>query len=187
MERRLVGVDASTAGQIEGHSETSVAVPVVELSSNIEAIYRSDLHRLVGLAEWIVGSRMVAEEIVHDSFARIVERPPRLADPTALSAYVRSAVVNACRSKVRRAVLERKHAKASPDAHLDPDRPNEHIRRAIRELPMRQRQVVVLRFYEDLTVDQIASTLNISSGSVKTHLHRAMQRLGTLLDERTEP
>ena len=187
MAGRLVGVEAPVVRQSGGRSQGSKPAPVVHFSSNIETVYRNDLNRLVGLAEWIVGSRMVAEEIVHDSFARIVERPPRLDDPTALSAYVRATVVNGCRSKVKRAVLERKHAKASAEVHTDPERPNEHIRRAIGELPIRQRQVVVLRFYEDLTVEQIASTLNISSGSVKTHLHRATQRLGTLLDERTEP
>ena len=187
MDGRLVGVETSATGQLVGQNQSHDAAPLVDLITGLETVYRNDLTRLVGLAEWIVGSRMVAEEIVHDSFARIVERPPLLDDPTALSAYVRSTVVNGCRSKVRRVVLERKHAKATADVHEDPERPNEHIRRAIGELPMRQRQVVVLRFYEDLTVDQIASTLSISSGSVKTHLHRATQRLGTLLDERTEP
>ena len=187
MDGRLGGVEAPATGQSVGQNPSLDSAPVVELITGIETIYRNDLARLVGLAEWIVGSRMIAEEIVHDSFARIVERPPRLDDPTALSAYVRTTVVNGCRSKVRRVVLERKHAKAVAEIHEDPERPNEHIRRAIGELPMRQRQVVVLRFYEDLTVDQIASMLSISSGSVKTHLHRATQRLGTLLDERTEP
>ena len=187
MDGCLGGVEAPATGQSVGQNPSLDSAPVVELITGIETIYRNDLARLVGLAEWIVGSRMIAEEIVHDSFARIVERPPRLDDPTALSAYVRTTVVNGCRSKVRRVVLERKHAKVVAEIHEDPERPNEHIRRAIGELPMRQRQVVVLRFYEDLTVDQIASTLSISSGSVKTHLHRATQRLGTLLDERTEP
>jgi len=183
MAERLVGVEASRAAD----PEISIVGSNGSIAREVEAVYRQDLRRLVGLAEWIVGSQMLAEEIVHDAFARVVERPPRLRDVDALAAYVRSAVVNRCRSNVRRVVLERKHLRKDRPSHVDPERPNEHIRRAITELPMRQRQVVVLRFYEDLTIDQIASTLNIGSGSVKTHLHRAMQRLGTLLDERTEP
>ena len=66
-----------------------------------------------------------------------------------------------------------------------PARPDDDVRRAIESLPMRQRQVVVLRFYEDLTIEQIATDLGIGAGSVKTHLHRALKTLGTKLDERS--
>ena len=183
MDGRLVNV-----GTLTGGGEEAAEVLAVEpFASNIEAVYRNDAARLVGLAEWIVGSRAVAEELVQDAFAKVVERPPRLEDPHALSAYVRSAVVNGCRSKIRCVVLERKHKRTESETYEDPDRPNEQIRLAVHGLPMRQRQVVVLRFYEDLTVDQIAATLNIGSGSVKTHLHRALSKLGNTLDERTEP
>lgn len=183
MVGRLVNVGTLTGGG----EEAAEVVAVEPFASNIEAVYRNDAARLVGLAEWIVGSRAVAEELVHDAFAKVVERPPRLDDTEALNGYIRSAVVNGCRSKVRRVVLERKHKRTESEIYEDPERPNEHIRLAVQALTMRQRQVVVLRFYEDLTVDKIASTLNISSGSVKTHLHRALKKLGDQLDERIEP
>lgn len=165
-------------------SASSDAIRAIVPRSDLEVVYKKDLARLVGLAEWIVGSRAVAEEIVHDTFVKLVAKPPELRDPDALSAYVRSAVVRACHSKLRRFVLERKHRSTKAESHVEPPRPDEDVRNAITELPLRQRQVVVLRFYEDMTVDQIAADLGVSAGSVKTHLHRALQRLGKTLDER---
>ena len=163
------------------------ALEAIAPASDLETVYKQDLARLVGLAEWIVGSRAVAEELVHDTFVRLVAKPPQLRSQQALSAYVRSAVVKACYSKVRRFVLERKHRPSREESYENPPRPDDDIRSALQDLPLRQRQVVVLRFYEDMTVDQIASDLRISAGSVKTHLHRALQRLGKTLDERMLP
>ena len=167
--------------------ERSNAVQAAVSQRDLELLYKQELSRLVGLAEWIVGSRAVAEEIVHDTFVRMVAKPPKLDERNALSAYVRTAVVRACRSKLRRFVLERKHRPTRVDHYEDAPRPDEDIRQALTRLPLRQRQVVVLRFYEDMTVNQIAADLGVSAGSVKTHLHRALQRLGKTLDERMLP
>ena len=69
MVGRLVSVGALT----ENDEDAVEIVPVAPFASHIEAIYRSERSRLVGLAEWIVGSRAVAEELVHDAFAKVVE------------------------------------------------------------------------------------------------------------------
>lgn len=149
--------------------------------ADLETVYRRDHAHLVGLAHWVMGHRGLAEEIVQETFVRVLENPPRLTNPDALGAYMRSAVLNRCRSSVRRLVLERKHQRAHiPEPVTNPD-PDQAIRDAVVELPMRQRQCVVLRFYDDLTVDQIAEALDISSGSVKTHLHRGLKALATAL------
>ncbi len=154
--------------------------------ARLKAVYDSDYAHLVGLARWMVGSPGLAEELVQDTFVRLLERPPKLDDPEALSAYVRRAVVNRSRSRIRRLVLERKHARADVESieEIDPD---EAVRSAVAQLPIRQRQCVVLRFYADLTVDAIAETLGISAGSVKTHLHRANDSLKRLLHEGDRP
>lgn len=180
-------------GSAEDHLATipPSAAPVEELGpidaiappSDLESVYARDLDRLTGLAEWIIGSRSIAEELVHDTFVRVVSKPPRLEDAGALSAYMRAAVVNACNSRLRRFAVERKHRSTRAESYEDPPRPDEDVRNAVRELPLRQRQVVVLRFYEDMTIDQIAADLSISSGSVKTHLHRGLQNLGNAIDE----
>lgn len=175
-----------THSRSEQHGRPAVLQAIVP-RGDLEVVYEKDLSRLVGLAEWIVGSRAIAEEIVHDTFVRMVAKPPKLRDPDALSSYVRSAVVRNCHSKVRRFVVERKHRSERAESYEDGPRPDEDIRRAVKDLPSRQRQVVVLRFYEDMTVKQIADTLSIGEGSVKTHLHRALKRLQTTLDERMLP
>ena len=151
--------------------------------ADLESIYHARFGRFVGLAEWLVGDRRVAEELVQETFARLVESPPRLQNPDALESFVRAALVNRCRSKIRRLIIERRHSplladNGTTDHHKDTD-----LRRAVAALPERQRQCTALRFYEDMTVQQIAATLRISEGSVKTHLHRALRTLEEALSE----
>ena len=142
----------------------------------VERLYRTRSGHLIGLAHWVVGSRAHAEEIVHDVFSNLVARPPRLRSEDKLEAYVRRAVVNGGHSHIRRRALERRKAAAVPESAFD-HHVDAHVREAVRELPLRQRQCVVLRFYEDLTVDEIARTLALRPGTVKAHLHRAMGNL----------
>lgn len=148
----------------------------------LATLYESEYVRLVGLAHWVVGNRQMAEELVQETFVRLVEQPPRLDDPTLLDAYVRSALMNRTRSKLRRLVLERRHATADVDIAVD-QLPDQQVRDAVMTLPLRQRQCVALRFYDDQTVPEIARALGVSAGSVKTHLHRGLQTLARLLDE----
>lgn len=164
-------------------AQPPLAVDAIAPPSDLETVYTRDLDRLTGLAEWMTGSRAIAEELVHDTFVRVVSKPPKLEDPEALAAYMRSSVVNACNSRLRRFAVERKHRATRIESYEDPPRPDEEVRNAVRQLPLRQRQVVVLRFYEDLTIDQIAAELSIGSGSVKTHLHRALKNLGNTVSE----
>ena len=152
-------------------------------AADLRAVYTSDFASLVRLATALVGSPALGEELVQDTFARILERPPRLIAAEKMPAYVRKAVVNASRSKVRRIVLERKHLKAERPVDESTNGPDYELRAALMELPVRQRQCVALRFYDDMTVEQIAEVLGVSAGSVKTHLHRGLQRLRDTLGE----
>lgn len=149
----------------------------------IESLYVSRYGHLVGLAEWLLGSRALAEEIVQDAFARLISDPPSLREPGALEAYVRSSVMNRSRSRVRRLIVERRHGRSRPEDGRPDTYSDEPVRAAVAELPVRQRQCVVLRFYEDMTVAQIAHTLGLRPGTVKSHLHRAMTSLETILKE----
>ncbi len=155
----------------EGEAELQAAA--------LEGLYRDEFGGFVSLARWIVGDRRLAEELVNDTFVRLLERPPTLDDVANLRAYVRTAIVNRSRSRVRRLVLERRHAASASQRADDPPEPEEValVRAAIAALPRRQREVVVLRFHADLSVAAIAATLAIGEGSVKTHLHRAMRAL----------
>jgi len=160
-----------------------------ERDAVLVAVYRDHYASLVGLARLLVDERDQAEEVVQEAFARTYEAWPRLRDRDDPLAYVRRSVVNLSRGQLRRRSTAR-------GAHLVPvdDAPsaeagaltsarNDEILRAVRELPRRQRECVVLRFYEDCSVHDIAATLRISEGSVKQHLHRAGTALARVLGD----
>lgn len=157
----------------------------------LSALYSTEAARLVVLSTWIVGRHSLAEELVHDTFARLLERPIALDEEDKLLAYVRAAVVNRSRSRIRRLALERRHQRSLVDAAQiegpHGDEATREVRTAIASLPRRQREVVVLRFHADLDVAAIAQTLGITAGSVKTHLHRALKTLETRLDDEPTP
>ncbi len=149
----------------------------------LRAVYNAEFAALVRLAYLLIGDRGLAEELVQDTFARLLERPPGLVDPKKLSAYVRTSVLNATRSRLRRIGLERRHAKAQRSTEAIDDLPDVALRDALLQLPIRQRQCVALRYYDDRTIEQIATLLEIGVGSAKTHVHRGLQRLRELLEE----
>ncbi len=145
---------------------------------DIELLYRTRSAHFVGLATWLVGSRAHAEEIVQDVFINLLARPPKLRDDAALQAYVRRSVVNGGNSFLRRRALERRHARPAARDSVEDIYADAPLRSAVQQLPLRQRQCVVLRYYEDLTIDQIAAALNMRPGTVKSHLHRGLATLG---------
>jgi len=156
---------------------------------DLEAVYRSEYRSLVRLAALLLDDVATCEEVVQDAFVRTWHRPPLLRDPDRLSAYLRSAVLNRARSQLRRRAVRRRHLAPVPEpsegaestamAH-DPDRA---VLAALRALPDRQREVLVLRYYLDLSEAEIAATLGISAGSVKTHAHRGLAALAERLED----
>lgn len=157
-------------------------------------LYRSHYAELVRLAALLVDDRGVAEEVVQDAFVSVARRRERapLDDAQAVPAYLRSAVLNGARSALRRRAVRRRHLRS---VEPPPDAPSadvaalahEETRRvltALRRLPGRQREVLVLRYYADLSEAEIAETLGISPGSVKTHAHRGLASLSETLEAR---
>jgi RNA polymerase sigma-70 factor (sigma-E family) len=167
-------VAADTKGTAAGLSSADTAI--AEL---YEAHYRS----LVRLASLLVHDIATAEEVVQDSFVALHAGMLRLRDGEKALAYLRAAVVNRSRSVLRhRVVIERNAPKPAPDmpsaehgalAMLE----RSAVLTALLALPYRQREVVVLRFYADLSEAQIASTMGITRGAVKSHTSRAMAAL----------
>jgi RNA polymerase sigma-70 factor (sigma-E family) len=150
-------------------------------------LYRAEYRNLVRLATLLGGAQDAAEEIVQDAFVKLDQSWDRVADPAARPAYLRTIVLNLARSGHRRKqVADRHRPLPSPDVapaehHAVIAEDQREVVEAIRALPERQKQCMVLRFYEDMTEVQIAEALGISQGSVKTHLHRAMQTLSARL------
>ena len=156
---------------------------------DLAVAYQDHYRSLVRLASLLVDDVGRCEEIVQDAFVKVWRRPPDLAGgEDRLPAYLRSAVLNGARSHLRRRGVERRHLRsvaspaASPEARpstSDDDR----VLAALRSLPDRQREVLALRYYLDLSEAEIAATLGISAGSVKTHAHRGLAALAERLED----
>jgi RNA polymerase sigma-70 factor (sigma-E family) len=162
------------------------AIGVPDLAgANLENLYQAQYASLVRLAGLLLGDYLAGEEIAQDAFARLVEASRRVTSPPA---YLRATVVNLCRSRIRRAVVARRHRAiqlADPPTGDDgPERVASHmaIAQELAKLPRRQREAVVLRYYADLSEPEIADAMGVSTGSVKTHLHRAMAALAEQME-----
>jgi RNA polymerase sigma-70 factor (sigma-E family) len=162
----------------------------------LEQLYAAHWRQLVRLAVMLVRDQGSAEEIVQDSFIAVHGRWGRLRDPDKALAYLRQSVVNRSRSHLRHLTVVRRHAEregAAPPA-ADADHTSyDGGRRAVvldalRHLPRRQREVLALRYYLDLSEAEIADLLGISRGAVKSHASRGAAALrSTLADQLEEP
>lgn len=132
------------------------------------------------------------EDVVAESFYQLYRRWPRLRDSEAARAYLRATVINLTRMRIRHLQVTRRHADrpdgASREVHsseaeavLRDDQ--KAVVRALGELPQRQREALVLRYWLDLREKEIAETMGISAGAVKTHVSRGMAALSRLLEE----
>ena len=149
-----------------------------------EALVRTHGTMLIRLAVALTADPGVSEEVVQSALERVFVRWHRLNDPLA---YARQVVVNLCRDRGRaasrhdQAGLPPAGPSAAPDVIGERDDRDELVR-AIRGLPYRQRAVVVLRFWHDMTEQQAADALGIGVGTVKSQTSRALRRLRQLLD-----
>jgi RNA polymerase sigma-70 factor (sigma-E family) len=158
----------------------------------VERFYAAHYVRLVRLAVLLVRDVETAEEVVQDSFVAMHRRWQTLAEPDRALGYLRRAVVNRARSVLRHRGVQARHAAAT--ASVVPDLPgaDEHavagerrtaVLDALRRLPDRQREVLALRYYLDLSEAEIAETLGISRGAVKSHAARGVAALRSLMED----
>lgn len=155
----------------------------------LEAVFRRDYARLVALARLLVDRPDEAEEIVQEAFVRAYAAGDRLEQRDEPRAYVQRSVVNLARDGLRRRATVRRNPVpavgsadgADVDAILDEDQ--REIVAALRTLPDRQRACVALRYLLDLSTAETAAALEISTGSVKTHLSRGLAALHATLED----
>lgn len=160
-----------------------------DADSAVAALFGSHRLAMVRLAVLLVDDVETAEDIVQEAFAALHRRWPALADREAALGYLRSCVLNGSRSVLRRRRTVRRHPQ--PDAAtltVDPaDRQvllaEEHreVITALQRLPRRQREVIVLRYWAELTEAQVAATLAISLGAVKSNAFHARQAIAAAL------
>jgi len=151
-------------------------------------LYRRNFTALVRLATFLVRDTATAEEVVQDAFINMHRGWHRLRDEENALAYLRQAVVNRARSVLRhRVIVERNAPKAMPDLPSAEDGAISMFERsaviaALRDLPGRQREALILRYYADLSEAEIAAAMGISKGSVKSHTARGMMALRAALE-----
>src|SRR6185437_6697163 len=155
---------------------------------DLAEIYRAHRLGLLRLAVLLSEDRASAEDAVQDAFMAVHRRDVQLRDPDAVVGYLRICVVNAARSAARRHQVARKYLHRSLSADVPPAdtevmlaAEHQEVLRALRRLPDRQREVLTLRYWSDLSEAQIAEALGISKGAVKSNASRGIRRLTELL------
>jgi RNA polymerase sigma-70 factor (sigma-E family) len=170
------------------HSVEPVRAEPADSLDAVDRLFRSEYRPLVVVAAFLVDDVATAEECVQDAFAGLVRHWDSLRDKDSAPAYLRRSVVNLSRSRLRRLRTARRHAIETASVVPAPEEAvllaEEHraVLRALRRLPRRQRECLVLRFYLHATTDEIAEALAISVGSVKAYVHRGLHTLEELLE-----
>ena len=173
-------------------TDARVGLPTFEAFDDaLVALYADHAKALVEMLWVFVGSRAEAEDLCHDAFVRLHRVWRRIDHGDNVGSYLRTTAFNLARSSLRRRSVVRRLApppdrQASPaaDENVELRADQRTLLASIRRLPRRQRECIVLRYWQDLTEPQIATTLGISVSSVKTHLRRATQTLEQHLEAR---
>lgn len=179
------GIKAPSVRQDGG----SHVAPAARTGVDVAGLYAAHRLALVRLAVLLVDDVALAEDVVQDAFIQLHRRADRLDDPGAAVGYLRVSVVNTARSVLRRRRTVRSFlARASPPAHVaaadrDVLRHEEHdeVIAAVRDLPPRQQELLIMRYWSDLSERQIAQALGISEGTVKSTASRALDKLESIL------
>ena len=155
----------------------------------LTTLYTTHYRDLVRLAAFLTGDRDNAEEVVQDAYVKVHGAWRRVREPEKAEAYLRTAVVNLSRSRLRRRQVAARYKpepladSASAETFAMEHAQREAVLAALHELPRRQREAVVLRYYGDLSEAQTAQAMGCSVGSVKSHTSRAMAALRPLLED----
>jgi len=169
----------------------AAGLPVAMAAANVDALiarlFEEEGRSLVRLVRLFVDDRNAAEDLVQEGFIRLARNAHKIKDETKVAAYLRSIVLNLARDHNRRGLVSLRHhlplddRRASTEDEILLRDDQQAVIDALRALPHRQRDCVVLRYYEELGIDDIATSLGISRNSVKTHLRRGLAALESAL------
>ena len=154
----------------------------------VSALYQASAVSLIRLAWIMLGDRPSAEDVVQEAFCDLYRRWDRLAEADSALYYVRSSVLNGCRSLLRRRAVRRRSVEyelpeISPEAVVLSGEERVELIRALGRLPDRQREALVLRFYLDLSDEEIARVMGIRQSTVRSNAHRGLVALARVLKE----
>ncbi|MFE2595855.1 SigE family RNA polymerase sigma factor [Streptomyces sp. NPDC001840] len=176
---------AGLPSQREGADGTMAAGTTVD---HLTETYRAHYRSLLGLAALLLDDTASCEDVVQEAFIRVHSARNRVREPEKTLAYLRQTVVNLSRSALRRRILGLKLlSKPMPDMASAEEGAYEQLERdalikAMRGLQRRQREVLVLRYFADMTEAQVAETLGISLGSVKAYGSRGIKALRVAME-----
>lgn len=167
------------------HPQTDAGA--VRIPQHFNSFYRSEYPRVLGLAYALSGSHHAAEDITQEAFLRAHRDWEQVGRYEMPGAWVRRVASNLAMSRFRKLRSERKAITrlvgfGQRDHGIEPAVEYEHFWREVRGLPRRQAQVVALFYLEDLSIADIATTLDIAEGTVKAQLHKARTTLARKLD-----
>jgi RNA polymerase sigma-70 factor (sigma-E family) len=175
---------------VEAELSTVGLPPRADAEAAVTALYEAHALGLIRLAVVMLGDRASAEDVVQDAFCGLYRRFGSLEQPDRALQYVRSGVLNGCRTQLR---TRRRSARRGllapaatvPSAEQDVLLGEEHheVISALRRLPDRQREVLVLRYFLELTDPEIARSMGISPGTVRSTKSRALGALARLLGD----
>lgn len=173
-------VTASPAGRRD-------AAAAGDAAHAVAALYQAHALGLTRLAFLMLGDRPAAEDVVQEAFCAVYRAWDRLPSHDNMAGYVRVSVLNGCRSAIRRARRVPRAVAVPHAASAEADALSGEERRAtvaaLRRLPPRQREALVLRYFADLPEHEIARAMGVSRGTVKSTTARALAALGRMLGE----
>ena len=151
-------------------------------------LYAHRYRSLLGLAALLLRDPESCEDVVQEAFVRVYAAWPRIKDAERADAYVRQTIVNLARSRLRRLAVASRHA-PKPDPHGASAEEGAYKRferdavvQALRTLPRRQREAIALRYYGDMTQEQVATAMKVSVGAVKGYISRGLDALEVELE-----
>jgi RNA polymerase sigma-70 factor (sigma-E family) len=186
-ERPIPVTGVLAASAVPADPATTRAAADWDAGRAMGELYAAHYRALVRLAALLVRDMGTAEEVVQDSFVAMHANWRRLRDSGKASSYLRRCVVNRSRSVLRHRLVAERHMLQPPLEMPGAEQgamtllERSAVVAALRGLPARQREALVLRYYADLPEAEIASAMGISQGAVKSHVSRAMSALRGVL------
>jgi RNA polymerase sigma-70 factor (sigma-E family) len=158
-----------------------------EVDRHVTALYQAHALSLARLALLMLGDRDAAQDVVQDAFLGLYRRWDKLASTDAAPAYLRASVLNGCRTLLKKrsrpAPSAAEESLESAEAAMIHTEEQRAMLAAIRRLPARQRETLVLRYYLDMTEEQAARAMGVRRGTVKSATSRAIAAIGRMLEE----
>ena len=170
------------------------ASPDADARQQVSALFEAHALGLVRLAKVMLGDQSIAEDVVQDAFVGMYRRWASLQDREKALGYLRMSVLNGCRTAHRNRTRRDRALRLTPDADGIASaeesaligEANREVLAALRALPARQREAVVLRHYLGLTEEEAARAMKITRGTIKSATSRGLSTLARILKEEAE-